>query len=279
MVGELQASPSPFDALAAGYDADFSTSAVGARMRAAVHRRLDARFQPGDRVLDLGCGTGEDALHLARRGVRVLAVDASEEMVAAARRKVHAAGLAGRIETRRAGIEELTAELAAVEEEDTDGRGGPFDGAISNFGALNCVADLRPVAAGLAAAVRPGGSVFLCLMGPAVPWEWAWFLGRGEARKAFRRLRPGGAAWRGLRVLYPTPGAVRRAFAPGFSARGVTAVGALLPPTYAEAWAGRHPRLLDRLDRWERRLESLPPLPWLADHYLLELTRLEGGAL
>lgn len=268
MVGELQSSPSPFDALAAGYDSAFSASAIGARMRAAVHRRLDARFAPGDRIVDLGCGTGEDAVHLARRGVRVLATDASEEMVAAARRKIDAAGLADRVEARRVGVEELAADLERAGE-----ALGPLDGALSNFGALNCVADLRPVAAGLAAAVRPGGSVFLCLMGPAVPWEWAWFLGHSEPRKAFRRLAPGGAEWRGLSVRYPTPGAVRRAFAPGFSARGVTAVGALLPPTYAEGWAARHPRLLARLDRWERRLESLPPLPWLADHYLLELVR------
>ena len=53
----------------------------------------------------------------------------------------------------------------------------------------------------------------------------------------------------------------------------MSAVGALLPPTEWEAWAARHPRLLAALARWERRLETVPPLPWLADHYLLELER------
>jgi len=55
--------------------------------------------------------------------------------------------------------------------------------------------------------------------------------------------------------------------------RRVAALGALLPPSYAESWAGRHPRLIARLDLWERRLETVPPLPWLADHYLMELER------
>jgi hypothetical protein len=55
--------------------------------------------------------------------------------------------------------------------------------------------------------------------------------------------------------------------------RRVAALGALLPPPYTESWAGRHPGLVERLDRWERRLEAMPPLPWLADHYLMELER------
>ena len=41
----------------------------------------------GRRVLDLGCGTGRHAIPLAAAGAVVTAVDFSEQMLAAARRK------------------------------------------------------------------------------------------------------------------------------------------------------------------------------------------------
>lgn len=257
-----------FDGLAAGYDADFSHSALGGLLRQAVWRRLEAAFDAGDRVLELGCGTGEDALHLARRGVRVLATDASPAMLAITRRKADEAGLAERVATRRLAIEELGA-AAWVETE----LGPPFDGAWSSFGALNCVADLPAAGRALAGLLRPGAPLLVSVMGPLVPWEWAWYLGRLEPGRAFRRLAPGGVRWRGLTVRYPSIRALDRALAPAFRRRRVSALGALLPPTYAEGWAARHPRLIARLARWERRLEGFPPLPWLADHYLLELER------
>ena len=254
---------SPFDALAADYDRSFTASAIGQRMRAAVWRRLDTAFAPGERVLELNCGTGEDAVHLAERGVRVLATDVSPGMLAMTRAKVERAGVADRVEVAELPIQDLARRPA-----------GRFDGALSNFGGLNCVEDLAGAARALAVAVRPGGRALLCLMGPAVPWEWGWYLAHGEPGKALRRLRRGGTQWRGLTVRYPSIGAVRRAFAPRFVQRRVAAIGALVPPTYAEAWAARHPRLLAALDRWERRAETIPPLPWLADHYLIELERL-----
>jgi SAM-dependent methyltransferase len=160
-----------------------------------------------------------------------------------------AAGLGGTVEVRRLAIEDL-ATLA-----------GPFDGAFSNFGGLNCVADLAAVARALADLLRPGAPLLLCVMGPLVPWEWA--------RLQFRRLRRGGVVWREITIRYPSPANLRRAFAPGFRPLRLSAVNALLPPTEWESWAGRHPRLLAALARWEQRL----PLPWLADHYLLELER------
>ena len=60
----MTAPTSPFEAMAATYDRDFTERPIPARMRRAVWRRLDAAFPPGRRVLELGCGTGEDALFL-----------------------------------------------------------------------------------------------------------------------------------------------------------------------------------------------------------------------
>ena len=83
---------SPFDEMAADYDRSFTTSTIGSLMRQAVWWRLDACFRPGDRVLELNCGTGADAIHLARRGVRVLATDIAPAMLELTRAKVAQAG-------------------------------------------------------------------------------------------------------------------------------------------------------------------------------------------
>jgi SAM-dependent methyltransferase len=255
--------------MAAEYDAAFTRSLIGRLMREAVWARLDAAFRPGERVLELSCGTGEDAVYLGRRGVRVLATDLSAGMLAVAREKVERAGLTELVEI--AGLN--LAQLSPAHPLAGSPAQRPFDGALSNFGGLNCVADQRAVAAGLAALLRPGAPALLCVMGPTVPWEWGWYLSRGEPEKAVRRLRPGGVPWRGLTISYPSVGALRRAYGPWFRTRRVSALGALLPPSYAEPWARSRPGLLWALHRIERRLEAAPPLPWLADHYLIELER------
>ncbi len=265
---------SPFDALAAEYDEAFTNTAIGQIMREAVWSHLDRTFNPGDCVLELNCGTGEDALHLARRGVRVVATDVSQEMLDAAHQKVTSAGQGDKVLFCRLDLAAGYEELASLVTRFDLGPGpGIFDGAFSNFGGLNCVSDLGTVGRGLNGAVRAGGSVVMCVMGRLVPWEWIWYGLRGRFGKAFRRLRPGGVEWRGLNIRYHSIGALRKAFAPAFRLVCTSGIGFLVPPPYAESFGRRHPRALEALNRWERRLEMTTPFPWLADHYLAELER------
>ena len=255
-------SPSAFDALAAEYDREFTDTVIGRVMRRAVWRRMDARFRAGHRILELNCGTGEDAAWLAQRGVRVLAADRSEQMVQAAAAKAARRGVAECVETAALAWEDLDRLPEAA-----------FDGALSNFGGLNCVADLDAAAGALARRLKPGAPAILCVMGPWCVWEWLWFALHGEPSKALRRMRRGGAEWRGMRIAYPAAGALRASFAPHFKPLCVSALGLLVPPSYAEAWAARHVRLVELLDGWERRIEAWPGMARLADHYVYEMQR------
>src|SRR5271156_286629 len=136
---------SAFDAIASAYDSQFTATTLGAAMRRAVWARCAVRFASGSRVLEMNCGTGEDALWLARRGVQVLATDVSPAMLQVAQDKL--AALPGSPPARF--------QRLAWEELETLGEGS-FDGMLSNFGGLNCVADLREPARLLAAKLRPG---------------------------------------------------------------------------------------------------------------------------
>jgi len=89
-----------WDRRAAHFDEDFGHSIAGPAERAAWDRILDLVVPAGGALdaLDAGCGTGFLSLELARRGHRVTGVDFAPAMIAAARRKADAEGLAVRFE-------------------------------------------------------------------------------------------------------------------------------------------------------------------------------------
>lgn len=57
-----------------------------------------SKLTAGQRVLDLGCGTGEPCLDLAGLGLRVVGVDIAEEMLAVGQQKAGEKGLASRVD-------------------------------------------------------------------------------------------------------------------------------------------------------------------------------------
>jgi demethylmenaquinone methyltransferase/2-methoxy-6-polyprenyl-1,4-benzoquinol methylase len=79
----------------------------------AVHRaydRLASRFEEGQRILDIGCGTGALALQAARKGATVEGIDVNPEMLEIARSRAREAGLEDEIELREMGVAELDGE-------------------------------------------------------------------------------------------------------------------------------------------------------------------------
>jgi len=277
MIESTPVAEQPFDWVAGEYDATFTASRLGRWLREAVWGRLGTAFRPGDHVLELGCGTGEDAVWLAQRDVHVLATDASPAMLEVAQRKAKVAGVVERVSFACLDLIEIGDWRLEIEpsESPISNLQSPiskYDGAFSNFGALNCLPDRRPVAEALAPWVRPGGQVVLVVMGPLCPWEVVWHLAHGEARTAFRRFRSGIEAHTGedatVRVWYPSPRRLRAEFAPHFRHLRTVGIGALLPPSYLSHLVDRWPRVFERLAMLDRRLGHAFPWTWLNDHYL-----------
>jgi ubiquinone/menaquinone biosynthesis C-methylase UbiE len=232
------------------YDAQWTTTATGRGQRNLVWRDMDALFRPGMRILDIGCGTGEDAAHFTARGVAVYATDASPAMVQVAQ--------------ARGGF---TAEVRSAEE--LGQIGATFDGAISNFGALNCVENLPAVAGSLAGLVRPGGRVAICLLGRFCAWETLYYGIRLQFAKAFRRWVGHALACPDFIVHYPTVSEIRAAFAPTFELQRWTGIGLCVPPSYVNLPA----TMVGVLAACDRLLARLPLLRALADHRLFLLVR------
>jgi demethylmenaquinone methyltransferase / 2-methoxy-6-polyprenyl-1,4-benzoquinol methylase len=180
--GDVQAM---FDRISPVYDAMNRVMTAGLDRR---WRRLAASavVQPGDRVLDACCGTGDLALAAAEAGGRVTGLDFSSAMLERARRKSRE-------------IEWVEGDLTALPFADAS-----FDAVTVGFGIRN-VPDLDVGLVELARVLRPGGRI-ACLeitrpRGALRPFFGLWF---DRVVPLLGRVLPGGAAYTYL------PASVRR---------------------------------------------------------------------
>jgi SAM-dependent methyltransferase len=240
-----------FDRHAAGYAAGWGADPLARMLRARV-LAIGARFfPPGGRLLDLGCGAGLDASVLRSLGHSVLAIDASAGMLAEARGRADA--------VRRLDLDALD---PLVPE-------GPFDGALSNFGALNCLPRLEGFAAALPRLLRPGACAVLVVIDRHCVAETLALAARG------RRPRRHGAtvAMEGVDVpvRYLDARSVLAALGPAFRLEHREALGALMPPPDLGGRPGWRSRLEPFVAAW-------PIVRDLGDHALLVVRRLPVGA-
>ena len=176
---------SMFDRISPVYDAMNRTMTMGLdqRWRRAT---VAAVVQPGDRVLDACCGTGDLAVAAHQAGATVTGLDFSERMLERAQRKSH------EVEWVQGDAEKLPFEDAS------------FDAATVGFGVRN-LADLERGLAELRRVLRPGGRVAILEItrprGLLASFYRLWFDGFVPL---LGKVLPGGAAYTYL------PASVRR---------------------------------------------------------------------
>jgi ubiquinone/menaquinone biosynthesis C-methylase UbiE len=264
---QLRATRDAFDSVAADYDGPRGNNALIQEMRAEMWRWLDLNFAPGSHLLDLGCGTGLDAVRMARVGHRVTATDWSAQMVRRTNERAAREQVAARVVALVAGAHELQ----RLEGE------GKYDGAYSNLGPLNCVPDLGAMSRELFRLLKPGGALVFTVIGRTCPWEIAHYLRHWNwARLRIRYARgfvPVGMNNHTIWTHYYAPREFYGAFKRHFALMHFRGLCLFAPPPYLSRTRERHPRWHERLWRMDRALAAWPVLRGLGDHFLIVMRR------
>ena len=267
MMPPLRPAALAFEAIAPVFDSRFGDWRSVAAQRRAVRTALLQAFPAKCRILELGGGTGNDATFLAELGFNIMLTDPSPAMVAQAKVKLAPLGARAEIVAGEE-LEDFAANYLSAGK-------AMFDGAFSNFAPLNCVADLGPVARGLARLLKPRAPAILVLFGTFCPGEMVTEVLRGRPHLALRRCKCGEAparlAKREFHIVYHRRAAILRAFAPWFVLEKRLGIGVTVPPSAAEPWISRQPRLLAAMERLDQILAR--PMASLGDHVLYQFRR------
>lgn len=171
-----------FDAAAAQYDATFTHSFTGRGQRNLVWKWLDQIIeghpQKKHKILEINCGTGEDAMYLAQKGHQVLATDISSNMIEIAKSKSSKQNLSNPI-------------FRTLDANNLEQLDGSFDMIFSNFGGLNCLSpqQLTALSAKVARLLTSKGIFVGVIMSRKCIWERLYYFAKGNKKQRQRRMK------------------------------------------------------------------------------------------
>lgn len=259
--------PQSFDSSAKTYDADFTNTNIGKIQRAQVWKCLLPLIVSPKNILEINCGTGEDALLLSAKGHAVLATDVSGKMIEVANEKLRG---------EKSGVRFVRTDFSFLRETVAEKK---FDLLFSNFGGLNCVneTELKKLSNDFASVLNQNGKMFLVIMGNSCRWEQLYFILKLNFEKAFRRKIKTGAETKigdsVFKTFYYSPAEIEKVFALHFEVKLIKPVGMFVPPSYLEPFFKNKKWLLtvfSALDNW---LSSFSVFANQADHFIIVLQK------
>jgi ubiquinone/menaquinone biosynthesis C-methylase UbiE len=249
------------------FDEIYADNTIVSYKRERVRSHVLQYLVPNSYILELNSGTGEDAIFFAEKGHRVYATDISTGMQQELKRKVVAKGLDDRIGN----------ELCSYTMLHHLQNRGPYDHIFSNFAGLNCTDELGKVLASFSNLLVSGGKVTLVILPKFCLWE-VLLLFKGKFRTAFRRLfsKSGSKAHiegTYFRCWYYNPSFIVNRLKDQFDLLSIEGLCTIVPPSYIEGFAEKHPITYRILRDKESKLKSRWPWKYIGDYYIISLQK------
>ncbi len=253
---------SDFDKHAKNYDAVFTYSEIGKAQRSRVYHFLNKYILSEKKlnILELNCGTGEDANYLAKLGHQVLATDISGEMINVAKEKHQHKNL----NFQQLDITKITSETFIEK----------FDLIFSNFGGFNClsrneIASFFSISENL---LNLNGKMALVIMSKHCWWERFYFSIKGDFKKAKRRNTNNFvyANVEGVQVptWYYNPEEIENLANNIYTKTIIKPIGIAIPPSYLEPFF-KNKKWWLKLLIWKEKWLSNSFWAKYADHFLI----------
>lgn len=256
-----------FTAQSVIFDQLYSGNTIVNYKRGRVRKHVLQYLATDSLILELNSGTGDDALFFAKQGHRVHATDISTGMQQELKRKVVENGLQHKISN------ELCSYTALQQLKNK----GPFDHIFSNFAGLNCTDELDKVLDSFNELLKPGGTITLVVLPKFCLWEFMLIF-KGKFRTAFRRFFSNNGSKAHIegayfKCWYYSPLFIINRLKNHFNLLGIEGLCTIVPPSYIEGFAEKHPFAYRFLREKEGKLKSRWPWKYMGDYYIISLKK------
>jgi len=253
-----------FDSASEEYDFTIGHNYINTWIRKRSIRELLKLAKPEDTLLEIGCGTGAEAIELSRYVSKIIVTDISDRMIEISKKKVEARGLSERIiplHVRAADISEAV-EVAT---------GSKVDLAYSFNGALNSEPELDRFVNGLSSILVDGGC-FICSIRNSFCLSEA--LSHAAVlqfeKMAPRKKQPIMVSVGGMDIpaFYYPPASFLSFLSTKFELKKLIGLPAFLPPAYLSDYYIKFKSVASMLEKFEWTLGSHFPFNRVGDQSL-----------